>query len=64
MPIHAYKCKKCKKEFEAFYLSQSAVEREEKTEKCPACGSKRKVRLPPKGTAIELKGKGWFRDGY
>lgn len=64
MPLHDYKCKKCKKEYEVFYTSQSAVEKEEKDEKCPECGSTSKKRLISKGTSFQLKGKGWFSDGY
>jgi putative FmdB family regulatory protein len=64
MPIHDYKCKACKKEFEVFYTSQSAVEREEKKEKCPHCGSTRKTRTISKGTSHILKGSGWYKDGY
>lgn len=64
MPIHGYICSKCKKEFEVFYTSQAAVEREEKAEKCPDCGSAKKRRAPPKNTSFDLKGKGWYRDGY
>ena len=64
MPIHDYKCTKCQHEFEVFYSSQSAVEREEPTETCPRCQSKEKERTPPTKTSFQLKGKGWFRDGY
>lgn len=64
MPIHGYTCSKCKSEFEVFYRSQSAVGAEEKTEKCPTCGSKRKKRAVPKRTSFQLNGKGWYRDGY
>ena len=64
MPIHGYECRKCKREFEVFYSTHSSVEREEKTEKCPSCGSLKKKKLPPKGTSFTLKGKGWARDGY
>lgn len=64
MPTHGYKCSKCKKEYDVFYTSQSAVEREEKDEKCPDCGCKKKKRLVAKGTSFVLAGKGWYRDGY
>jgi putative FmdB family regulatory protein len=64
MPLHGYFCKKCKHEFEVFYTSQSAVEREEPTEKCPKCGSQKKTKAPPTRTSFQLKGKGWARDGY
>ncbi len=64
MPIFGYRCGKCRKEFEVFYTTQSAVEREEPSEKCPECGSTKKRKLPPKGTSFQLKGKGWAKDGY
>jgi putative FmdB family regulatory protein len=64
MPIHGYKCQKCKAEFEVFYTSQSAVQREEPMEKCPKCGSLKKKRDLPKRTSFQLNGKGWFKDGY
>lgn len=64
MPIYEYKCSKCEKEFEVFYTSQSAVQREEKNEKCPACGSTKKQKLVSKGTDFILKGSGWARDRY
>jgi predicted nucleic acid-binding Zn ribbon protein len=64
MPMHSYKCRKCTKEYEVFYTSQSAVEAEEPKEKCKHCGSKSKKRLPPKGTSHILKGSGWYKDGY
>lgn len=63
-PIFDYKCGKCSHEFEVFYTTQSAAEREEKTEKCPVCGSKRKRRTVSKGTSHILNGKGWYKDGY
>jgi predicted nucleic acid-binding Zn ribbon protein len=66
VPTHGYRCVKCTKEYEVFYTSQSAVEREEKGEKCPEskCGSKEKKRLPPTGATF-IKGKGsWYSNGY
>lgn len=66
MPTHGYQCanKECAMEFEVFYTSIKKVEVEEPEETCPKCGSKKKRRLPPKGTSHVLKGKGWYRDGY
>jgi predicted nucleic acid-binding Zn ribbon protein len=62
-PLHDYTCLSCKKDFEVFYSSQSAVAREEKSEKCPECKSTKKKRNPPKSTSFVLKGK-WFKQGY
>jgi predicted nucleic acid-binding Zn ribbon protein len=65
MPIYEYKCLRCKKDYTIFFTSQSAVEREERHERCVHCHSRRKKRSTvPKGTSHILKGKGWFRDGY
>lgn len=63
-PIHGYICSKCKNEFEIFYTSQGKVQVEEPQEKCPKCESTDKERTPPKNVSFELKGKGWYRDGY
>lgn len=63
-PIHAYVCEQCKAEFEIFYTSQSKVDEEEPNEACEKCGSKEKERTPPTKTSFQLKGKGWYRDGY
>lgn len=64
MPILEYRCGRCKNEYEVFYTTQSAVEREERKEKCPSCGSIRKKRTVPKGVTHILKGSGWYKDGY
>lgn len=64
MPIHDYECDKCKKAFDVYYASFSAVEKEEPEEKCPHCGSKKKTRVVSKGTSFILKGKGWAKDNY
>lgn len=64
MPIHGYECQKRKKEYEVLYLTHSDVEKDEPNEKCPDCGSTEKKRLIPKNTSFQLKGKGWFKDGY
>jgi len=64
MPVFGYKCVQCDHEFEVLYKTQSAVEREEPTEKCPECGSEKKERDEvPKRTSFQLKGK-WFKEGY
>jgi putative FmdB family regulatory protein len=64
MPMHDYRCGKCKHEYEVFYTSQSKVETEEPEEKCPQCGSVKKKRLVSKSTSFALKGSGWARDRY
>ncbi len=37
MPLHDYRCDKCKKTFEVFFLPTEVVK---KHELCPKCGSK------------------------
>jgi putative FmdB family regulatory protein len=66
MPLYDYQCsnKKCAHEFEVFYSTQSAVQREEQNEKCPQCGGKRKKKLVSKGTGFVLKGSGWHSKDY
>lgn len=64
MPIYDYQCKRCKRAFDVFYRSIPAAEAEEKSEKCPHCGSVKKKRTVSKGTSFQLKGKGWYKDGY
>ena len=62
-PIYDYACtnKKCNHEFEVFYTSQSKVKEEEPEEKCPKCGSKKKRKLPPKGTGFVVNCDGFFK---
>jgi putative FmdB family regulatory protein len=64
MPVYSYACRSCNHEFDVFYTSQAAVKREEKSEKCPRCESKKKKRAVSKGTSFILKGNGWFKTGY
>ncbi len=64
MPIHSYVCKKCEHEFEVFYTTMSAVDKEEPIEACPKCDSTEKERQIPKNTSFQLKGRGWARDKY
>lgn len=64
MPIYRYRCINCETEFETFYLTQSAVEREESEEACPHCASKEKEKLVNTGTSFQLKGGGWAKDRY
>ena len=66
MPTYQYKCKntECQVEFDVFYTSIPNAEREEPEEKCPKCDSKEKERLISRDTSFQLKGKGWYQDGY
>lgn len=66
MPFYDYKCKnpECGMEYEVFYTSIKEAEDTEKEETCPKCSSKDKEKLPSKNTGFQLKGRGWYRDGY
>lgn len=54
----------CGHKFEVLYKSPSAVQLEEASEACPACGGTDKVRDTVNKTSHVLKGSGWFKDGY
>lgn len=58
VPIYEYICDACQHEFDLIRkVSDPAVR------KCPECGRlkvKRKVSL----TSFQLKGEGWYKDGY
>lgn len=58
MPTYEYHCSSCKQDF-------SAEQRitDPPIEKCLKCGKKKARRMISK-TSFELKGKGWFKDGY
>lgn len=64
MPIYKYKCKQCTHEYEQLYTSFSAVDAEEKGERCPKCASTDKERLLNEKTSFQLKGHGWAKDKY
>lgn len=64
MPIYEYACKNCNHEYETLTTSVKEAEALEKEIKCPLCGSIEKERAVPKKTSFQLKGKGWYRDGY
>lgn len=64
MPTYAYRCGKCEHEYEIFYTSIPAAEREEPTETCPKCDAPEKERLVTGGSGFILKGGGWAKDRY
>ncbi|HBF12726.1 MAG TPA: transcriptional regulator [Deltaproteobacteria bacterium] len=57
MPYYEYQCTKCKKTFE--YLQKIS---DTPKKKCEKCGSKLNKLIS--NTAFQLKGSGWYADGY
>lgn len=57
MPIYEYQCRDCQHVFEDW---QSGFE--EKELKCPRCGGRSKRLISH--SSFQLKGGGWFADGY
>lgn len=58
MPLYEYVCQTCRHEFE---LIQKFSEKPVRT--CPACG-KKKVIKKVSIAGFQLKGGGWYADGY
>lgn len=58
MPLYEYDCKACGKPME---LIRKFSEADEKT--CPECGEQALERRTSQ-TAFQLKGSGWYADGY
>lgn len=57
MPLYEYVCQKCGKNHEAIQkISEPPLK------KCPHCGGKLLKELS--ATAFQLKGGGWYKDGY
>lgn len=57
MPYYEYNCLKCKQTLEILQKISEAPKR-----KCPECGGKLKKLIS--NTAFQLKGGGWYADGY
>lgn len=60
MPIYKYVCDHCDEAVEVLLLT---AEDEEPTD-CDNCGNPDCLRKVIGGTSFQLKGKGWYRDGY
>lgn len=60
MPIREFKCTECGSVNEEIL----SMNDETKIMNCSLCGSPAKKVEVPKGTSFQLKGKGWFKDGY
>lgn len=57
MPIYEYYCTKCKHEFEVLQkISDKPIK------KCEKCGAKTEKKMSLSG--FQLKGDGWYADGY
>lgn len=59
VPIYDYRCTQCQKEYDYFHNGPN-----DKIPKCPHCGCQHAKKLVSKGTSFQLKGKGWYKDGY
>lgn len=57
MPIYEYECVTEGRRFEMFQKMS-----EDPTSKCPSCGGP--VKKLVSATAFQLKGGGWYKDGY
>ncbi len=59
MPTYEYHCKACDHEFER---EQRITE--DPVKKCPECGKLKVKRLISSGSSFQLKGGGWYNEGY
>jgi len=57
MPLYLYHCQSCGKEHELLRKFSDPP-----LKKCPACGGKLAKQLT--ATSFQLKGGGWYKDGY
>lgn len=59
MPIYEYKCAACEKVTEVLQKLNDPP-----PPSCPHCGEKDCMKKQVTAASIELKGGGWFADGY
>jgi len=66
MPIYMIKCEECNQVNEMIVNYSQVDENNNVSEEvCLVCGSPHLVKLPTlEGGSFQLKGKGWFKDGY
>lgn len=64
MVKYDYECQKCNHVFEQDFDNFESVSKQEKKLKCSKCESKKLMRQFPLTNGFQLKGKGWFKDGY
>ena len=62
MPIYEYKCENCGYEFEEMLHFSERDDPLNTPCSFPTCGGK--VHLKMSMSSFQLKGRGWFRDGY
>ena len=60
MPRYDYACRACEHEFSFLKIRSD----EELPKECPKCKSDKIEKLVSKKTSFQLKGRGWFKDGY
>ena len=58
MPLYEYHCQSCTKDMELIRKISEADDKQ-----CPECGEDGLTRKTSK-TAFQLKGGGWYKDGY
>lgn len=61
MPIYRYECKSCKQDFEFLKLNSSD---HVQCPKCQAKGEENFEKLIANSVSHQLKGGGWYKDGY
>lgn len=61
-PIYVFECNSCLIEFDVLE-SREVLDSESFKPKCPKCEGE-SCRKLIRGTNFELKGKGWYKDGY
>ena len=58
MPLYEYYCPKCNYQIDVIHKNT-----EKKKELCPSC-KKIQLKKKPSLTSFQLKGGGWYKDGY
>jgi len=59
MPIYTYECQKCNHEFEKLQKLNDP-----NPDTCPNCGAKKTLERTMGLSSFQLKGGGWYKDGY
>lgn len=62
MPLYTYQCTKCGYKDDVL---EKVQDRSTESKQCPKCGETTFTReTVPHPTTFQLKGSGWFKDGY